>query len=56
VTAKQAPPGWQQDVNFWLAVWDSIQCHLIAGGSLAAVMLVERVAYKRLQQLMALRP
>lgn len=51
-----APSTWQQDVRFWLAVWDSIQCHLIAGGSLAAVMVVERLAYKRLHDLMALRP
>jgi hypothetical protein len=51
-----APASWQQDVDFWLNVWDSIQCHLIAGGSLAAVMVVERVAYQRLTDLMARRP
>jgi hypothetical protein len=52
----QQPPTWQQDVNFWLAVWDSIQCHRIAGRPVAAVEPTERHAYARLHQLMAMRP
>lgn len=50
------PPTWQRDVDFWLAIWDSIQCHLIAGRPLSAVMVQERFAYRRLRQLMAMRP
>lgn len=51
-----APNGWQAEVNFWLAVWDSIQCHRIAGLRVAAAEPTERHAYARLHQLMALRP
>lgn len=51
-----APMGWQHEVDFWLSVWDSIQCHRIAGGALAVVEPTERHAYARLQRLLALRP
>lgn len=50
------PPAWQHDVDFWLAVWDSIQCTRIARLPVAAAEPVERFAYRRLRQLMAMRP
>lgn len=50
------PPAWDDDVRFWLAVWDSIQCCSIAGMRVAAYIPIERLAYRRLQQLMGQRP